>query len=117
MFVLKCVLVWLLCVIIWGGVLLGVLLVIGLIFMLVNDYYCCLEVVQCQSCVLVVGSECLLVFELCNLECVMFGIVVDVVEVFCSVFVQVLVLMDVFIGGVLCWYVELYSIVVFDSYG
>ncbi|WMJ67671.1 EAL domain-containing protein [Stenotrophomonas sp. 24(2023)] len=101
----------------WGGILLGLLLVIGLVVMLANDHQRRLEAAQRQSRALAVGSERLLGMELRNLERALQGIAADGVQLYRYVPEQAPALLAAAIEGVLQRHHELHSIVVVDPHG
>ncbi len=103
--------------IVWLGVSLGVLLAIGLVAMLTNDYQRRQEAAQRQSSALATGAQRLLRLELRNLERAMQGIAEDGALLFRRVPAQAPDLLDDAISGVLQRHAELHSIVVVDEHG
>lgn len=103
--------------IVWLGVSLGVLLAIGLVAMLTNDYQRRQEAAQRQSSALATGAQRLLRLELRNLERAMQGIAEDGALLFRRVPSQAPDLLDDAISGVLQRHAELHSIVVADQHG
>ena len=103
--------------IVWLGVSLGVLLAIGLVAMLTNDYQRRQEAAQRQSSALATGAQRLLRLELRNLERAMQGIAEDGALLFRRVPAQAPDLLDDAISGVLQRHAELHSIVVADQHG
>jgi len=103
--------------IVWLGVSLGVLLAIGLVAMLTNDYQRRQEAAQRQSSALATGAQRLLRLELRNLERAMQGIAEDGALLFRRVPSQAPDLLDDAITGVLQRHAELHSIVVADQHG
>jgi PAS domain S-box-containing protein len=99
------------------GIGLGVLLGVGLVLMLVNDFQRRQEAAQRQSSALAAGSQRLLRLELRNLERAMRGIAADGAQLFERVPEQAPDLLDEAIGGVLQRHAELDSIVVVDEHG
>jgi len=99
------------------GVSLGVLLAIGLVAMLTNDYQRRQDAAQRQSSALATGAQRLLRLELRNLERVMQGISRDGALLFQRVPAQAPDLLDASITGALQRHAELHSIVVVDQYG
>lgn len=103
--------------IVWLGGSLGVLLAIGLVAMLTNDYQRRQEAAQRQSSALATGAQRLLRLELRNLERAMQGIAEDGALLFRRVPSQAPDLLDDAISGVLQRHAELHSIVVADQHG
>jgi len=103
--------------IVWLGASLGVLLAIGLVAMLTNDYQRRQEAAQRQSSALATGAQRLLRLELRNLERAMQGIAEDGALLFRRVPAQAPDLLDDAISGVLQRHAELHSIVVVDEHG